>query len=117
MPLTLLAPLLGLLGLIGSAVLLRARRGGLAFIASGAAIAGIILTVGLAIFPFLLPSSSSPGSSLTVWDASSSHLTLWIMLLATVVLLPIVLAYTAWVYRVLKGKVTADEMSQNPNAY
>ncbi len=116
-PLTLLAPLLGLLGLIGSAVLLRARRGGLAFIASGAAIAGIILTVGLAIFPFLLPSSSAPGSSLTVWDASSSHLTLWIMLLATVVLLPIVLAYTAWVYRVLKGKVTADEMSQNPNAY
>lgn len=117
MPLTLLAPLVGLLGLLGSAVLLRARRGGLAFIASGAAIAGIILTVGLAIFPFLLPSSSAPGSSLTVWDASSSHLTLWIMLLATVVLLPIVLAYTAWVYRVLKGKVTADEMSQNPNAY
>jgi len=117
MPLTLVAPLLGLLGLIGSAVLLRARRGGLAFIASGAAIAGIILTVGLAIFPFLLPSSSAPGSSLTVWDASSSHLTLWIMLLATVLLLPIVLLYTAWVYRVLKGKVTADEMSQNPNAY
>ncbi|HVJ36416.1 MAG TPA: cytochrome d ubiquinol oxidase subunit II [Stenotrophomonas sp.] len=117
MPLTLLAPLLGLLGLLGSAVLLRARRGGLAFVASGAAIAGIILTVGLAIFPFLLPSSSAPGSSLTVWDASSSHLTLWIMLLATVVLLPIVLVYTAWVYRVLKGKVTADEMSQNPNAY
>jgi len=117
MPLTLLAPLVGVLGLLGSAVSLRARRGGLAFICSGAAIAGIILTVGFAIFPFLLPSSSAPGSSLTVWDASSSHLTLWIMLLATVILLPIVLVYTAWVYRVLKGKVTADEMGQNPNAY
>ncbi len=117
MPATILAPLLGLAGLLASAVLLRARRGGLAFIASGAAIAGIILTVGFAIFPFLLPSSSQPTSSLTVWDASSSHLTLWIMLLATAVFLPIILAYTTWVYRVLKGKTTSEEMGNNPNAY
>ena len=117
MPLIALAPLVGLVGLLGSAVLLRMRRGGVAFIASGAAIAGIILTVGLSIFPFLLPSSSTPGASLTLWDASSSHLTLWIMLLATVFLLPIVILYTIWVYRVLKGKVTADEVGQNPNAY
>ncbi|REN11749.1 cytochrome d ubiquinol oxidase subunit 2, partial [Mycobacterium tuberculosis] len=75
MPLTLLAPILGLVGALASAVLLRARRGGLAFVASGASITGIILTVGFAIFPFLLPSSSQPGSSLTVWDSSSSHLT------------------------------------------
>ncbi|MDQ1093611.1 cytochrome d ubiquinol oxidase subunit II [Xanthomonas sacchari] len=117
MPLTALAPAAGLLGLLLSAVLLRKRRGGLAFLASAAAIAGIILTVGFAIFPFLLPSSSQPGSSLTVWDASSSHLTLWIMLLATVVFLPIILAYTTWVYRVLKGKVTAASLDDNPNAY
>ncbi|MCW0400343.1 Cytochrome bd-I ubiquinol oxidase subunit 2 [Xanthomonas sacchari] len=117
MPLTALAPAAGLLGLLLSAVLLRKRRGGLAFIASGTAIAGIILTVGFAIFPFLLPSSSQPGSSLTVWDASSSHLTLWIMLLATVVFLPIILGYTTWVYRVLKGKVTAASLDDNPNAY
>lgn len=117
MPATLLAPAVGLLGLLANALLLRKRRGGLAFIASGAAIAGIIFTVGFAIFPFLLPSSSQPGSSLTLWDASSSHLTLWIMLLATVVFLPIILAYTTWVYRVLKGKVTTDEIGETPNAY
>ncbi|MEE7546962.1 cytochrome d ubiquinol oxidase subunit II [Xanthomonas sp. Kuri4-1] len=117
MPATLLAPIAGLAGMLLSAVLLRMRRGGLAFIASGASIAGIILTVGFAVFPFLLPSSSEPNSSLTLWDASSSHLTLWIMLLATVIFLPIVLTYTTWVYRVLKGKVTAGEMSENPNAY
>ena len=117
MPLTLLAPAAGLLGLLASAMLLRVRRGGLAFIASGTAIAGIILTVGFAIFPFLLPSSSQPVSSLTVWDASSSHLTLWIMLLATVVFLPIIIGYTTWVYRVLKGKTTLGEMGENPNAY
>ncbi|WP_369939094.1 cytochrome d ubiquinol oxidase subunit II [Xanthomonas medicagonis] len=117
MPLTALAPAVGLLGLLASALLLRQRRGGLAFIASGSAIAGIILTVGFAIFPFLLPSSSQPGSSLTVWDASSSRLTLWIMLLATAVFLPIIIGYTTWVYRVLKGKVTAASMDDNPNAY
>ncbi len=52
-----------------------------------------------------------------MWDASSSHLTLWIMLLATVVFLPIILGYTTWVYRVLKGKVTAASLDDNPNAY
>ncbi|QJD67902.1 cytochrome d ubiquinol oxidase subunit II [Xanthomonas campestris pv. badrii] len=117
MPATVLAPLLGLLGLAMSALLLRARRGGLAFIASGSAIVGIIFTVGFALFPFLLPSSTVPSASLTLWDASSSRLTLWIMLLATTVFMPIILAYTAWVYRVLRGKVTADELSANPNAY
>lgn len=117
MPATLLAPATGLLGALAAAVLLRRRRGGLAFIASGASIAGIILTVGFAAFPFLLPSSSQPGSSLVAWDASSSHLTLWIMLLATALLLPIVIAYTIWVYRVLKGKTTLQEMDENPNAY
>ena len=117
MPATLLAPATGLPDALAAAVLLRRRRGGLAFIASGASIAGIILTVGFAAFPFLLPSSSQPGSSLVAWDASSSHLTLWIMLLATVLLLPIVIAYTIWVYRVLKGKTTLQEMGENPNAY
>ncbi len=117
MPATLLAPAIGLLCALATALLLRMRRGGLAFIASGASIAGIILTVGFALFPFLLPSSSQPGSSLVVWDASSSHLTLWVMLLATALLLPVVIAYTLWVYRVLRGKTTLEEMGGNPNAY
>jgi cytochrome d ubiquinol oxidase subunit II len=112
-----LAPITGLLTALCSAVLLRQGRGGLAFIASGLSIAGIIFTVGFAVFPFLLPSISQPGSGLTLWDSSSSHLTLWIMLICTLIFLPIVLAYTTWVYRVLKGKVTVAEMGTNPNAY
>ena len=117
MPATLVAPLVGMVGLAMSAMLLRMRRGGVAFIASGSAIVGIVFTVGFALFPFLLPSSSTPSASLTLWDASSSRLTLWIMLLATAVFMPIVLAYTSWVYRVLKGKVTDDAVTANPNAY
>jgi cytochrome bd ubiquinol oxidase subunit II len=83
---------------------LRANRAGAAFIASALAVSGVILTAGL--FPFLLTSSAHAASSLTVWDASSSRLTLFIMLIAVLVFLPIVLAYTTWVFRVLRGKVT-----------
>ncbi|MBS7455695.1 cytochrome d ubiquinol oxidase subunit II [Coralloluteibacterium stylophorae] len=111
------APALGLLGLVGSALALAGRRGGLAFCASAAAIAGIILSVGFATFPFLLPSSLDATSSLTLWDASSSQMTLLVMLVATVVFLPLILAYTAWVYRVMRGKVTHGALGDNPNAY
>ena len=68
-------------------------------------------------FPFILPSSAMPEASLTVWNASSSHQTLSIMLVCTVIFLPIVLSYTAWVYKVLWGKVDAAEVNDNPNAY
>jgi cytochrome d ubiquinol oxidase subunit II len=63
--------------------------------------------MGASLFPFLLPSSSDPQSSLTVWDASSSCRTLGIMLIATIIFLPLILAYTAWVYRVMRGPVTS----------
>jgi cytochrome d ubiquinol oxidase subunit II len=66
----------------------------------------VILTAGFSLFPFLLPSSSDPAQGLTIWDASSSQRTLGIMLFATAVLLPIVLGYTTWALRVMRGKVT-----------
>ena len=46
--------------------------------------------------------------SLTIWDASSSQMTLEIMLFATAIFMPIILLYTAWVYRVLRGRVTQE---------
>ncbi|HWJ76206.1 MAG TPA: cytochrome d ubiquinol oxidase subunit II [Kaistia sp.] len=116
-PWMMVAPLLGFLG---SAIALFAyarRLAGLAFIGTATTIIGVISTAGLSLFPFLLPSSLDPNASLTVWDASSSHLTLWIMLLATLVFLPIVLVYTAFVYRVMRGRVTTEGLGRNPNAY
>jgi cytochrome d ubiquinol oxidase subunit II len=101
-----LAPLVVYAGTLGTWLLLRFDRAGLAFVTSSLVQAGVILTAGFGLFPFLMPSSSDPRSSLTVWDASSSRLTLFIMLVAVLVLLPIVLAYSAWVLRVLRGKVT-----------
>jgi cytochrome d ubiquinol oxidase subunit II len=92
--------------------LLRARPG-LAFISSALIPFGTIATAGAALFPFLMPSSSDPNQSLTVWDASSSQLTLAVMLGSVVIFLPIILAYTAWVYRVMRGPVRADDITRN----
>lgn len=117
MPWTKLFPVLGVVGALLSAAFLRSGRAGLAFMASALSITSIILTEGFATFPFLLPSSTVPSASLTIWDASSSHMTLFIMLLATAFFLPIVLLYTAWVFRVLRGKVSNDSVGQNHNAY
>ena len=64
-----------------------------------------------------MPSSTDPGSSLTVWDASSSHLTLGIMLVVVVIFLPIILIYTAWVYRVLRGKVNFKDLLKGSGGY
>jgi cytochrome d ubiquinol oxidase subunit II len=116
-PATIVAPVVGLLGALAAAILLRAHGDLAAFLASGLGIAGIVATPALAMFPFILPSSTQPEASLTVWDASSSPLTLSIMLVAVIVLLPIVLAYTAWVYRVLRGKLLAEHIEASRHAY
>ena len=105
-----IAPLLGFVGTLGSLAFLRSRREVPALLSSAAAVLGIVSTVGLSMFPFILPSSADPRSSLTVWDASSSHLTLFIMLVVTAIFIPLIVVYTAWVYRVLWGKVDAGEI-------
>jgi cytochrome bd ubiquinol oxidase subunit II len=107
------APVLTLIGGLATIVLLNARRNTLALVTSAVSIAGVIATAGLSVFPFLLPSTVDPKSSLTVWDASSSQLTLTLMLAATILFLPIVLAYTAWVYHVLRGRVTLAYVINN----
>lgn len=111
MPVLLLAPVFGILGPL--LVMLFARFEKTAFIFSGLSVSGIIGTVGVSMFPFILPSSTHPAHSLLVWDSSSSQYTLFIMLVATIIFLPIILAYTAWVYRVLRGKVTTETITNN----
>ena len=116
-PWMLAAPILGVLGSLIAYLGLQFRAGPLAILASSVAIFGIIASVGLSMFPFLLPSSENPNASLTVWDASSSQLTLFVMLVVTLIFMPIILLYTAWVYRVMRGRVTTTSLSRNPNAY
>jgi cytochrome d ubiquinol oxidase subunit II len=116
-PWMVLAPILGLIGPLIALAGIARRSHLLHFAGSSLATVGIISTVGLSMFPFILPSSIDPQSSLTAWNASSSHLTLWIMLLVTLLLLPIVLGYTAWVMKVMFGRVTLDQVRTNPDFY
>ncbi|HUN49102.1 MAG TPA: cytochrome d ubiquinol oxidase subunit II, partial [Stellaceae bacterium] len=112
-----LAPVLGFVAPL-LASLLAARRAGIwALIVSALGVAGIIATAGVSLFPFLLPSSIEPNASLTVWDASSSRLTLFIMLISVVLLLPIVLAYTAFALRVMRGKVRLEDVERHESQY
>ena len=99
-------PVLGVIMPLVTAILLKARKTLTAFIASSIAVLSVIMTAGVALFPFVMPSSSDPRSSLTVWDSVSSHLTLMIMLFVVVVLLPMIVGYTSWAYSVMRGKVT-----------
>lgn len=116
-------PLLWLvpLGSFAAALLVNAMlkigRSGIALFASGIVQAATILTVAIALFPFLMPSSTNPSDSLTIWDASSSAKTLYIMLIAVIVFLPIVLAYTTWVYRVLRGQITLEAIRRHVGFY
>ena len=105
-PLAWAFPALGVIMPLVTAILLKARKTLTAFIASSIAVLSVIMTAGVALFPFVMPSSSDPRSSLTVWDSVSSHLTLMIMLFVVVVLLPMIVGYTSWAYSVMRGKVT-----------
>lgn len=115
-PWMIVAPALGVLGPMLAVAFTASRRPGLAFIASGFGIFGIIATTGVSMFPFLMPSSIAPVASLTVWDASSSQLTLYVMLISTLIFLPIVLAYTSFAFRVMRGVVTARQIEDNSSA-
>lgn len=117
-PWTLAAPAAGFAGALLTVWGLARRREGWTMVCSSLSIAGIVLSVGASMFPFILPSSIQPAASLTVWDASSSHLTLFIMLVGTCIFLPIILGYTSWVYKVLWGKVSPTDISDgNSHAY
>jgi cytochrome d ubiquinol oxidase subunit II len=89
-------------------LLARPEREGRAFLASVVSIAALIAIVGLAIYPDLVP-STGPGESLGVANASSSDLTLTVMTVVAVVGMPVVIGYTAWVYRSFGGKVRLED--------
>ncbi|SDH86882.1 cytochrome d ubiquinol oxidase subunit II [Roseospirillum parvum] len=111
-PFAILAPVAGFAGLLGMIGLAWMGRGGLAFVSSAVGMTGIIMTAGASMFPFIMPSSIRPDSSLTAWDAPSSHLTLTVMFWAVAIFLPLVLTYTVWCYRRMWGRVTVAEIEQ-----
>ncbi|WP_254422698.1 cytochrome d ubiquinol oxidase subunit II, partial [Comamonas kerstersii] len=109
-PLLWIVPAIGVCMPLLAALGMKLRREWLGLMSSGLAIAGIVLSVGVSMFPFILPSTVNPQFSLMVWDASSSHLTLFIMLVCAVIFMPIILAYTSWVFHIMRGKVQEKEI-------
>jgi cytochrome bd ubiquinol oxidase subunit II len=106
-------PIAAFAALAASILFSRLHKAGAAFWSSSLACAGIIGTAGVSMFPFIMPSSSDPRSSLTVYDAVSSHLTLGLMLGATVIFMPLIIFYTSWAYKVMWGKVTTEYIAAN----
>lgn len=112
-PVLMIVPILGFVGALFNIFLISIKFYRTAWIASGLSIAGIIATVGVSMFPFILPSSINPSMSLLVWDASSSQLTLFVMLIAAIIFIPLIIIYTSWVYYIMRGKVTEKYVKDN----
>ncbi|MGZ8983839.1 MAG: cytochrome d ubiquinol oxidase subunit II [Methylotenera sp.] len=112
-PWMMFAPFAGFAGIALALLSARFKNERTAFMFSGIAIAGIILTAGFSMFPFIMPSSTDPVSSLTIWDATSSKKTLGIMFVVTIIFLPLIMIYTSWVYRVMRGKVTVQSIKDD----
>ena len=114
-PIMRIAPIVGIIGgvlaLLGATI----NRSALAFLVSSLAISGTICTAGFALFPFLMPSSIDFASSLTMWDAVSSHKTLGIMFIAAAIFVPIILVYTLWSYIKMWGTVKVADIDGDPH--
>ncbi|WP_213992081.1 cytochrome d ubiquinol oxidase subunit II [Sodalis sp. dw_96] len=112
-PLLWIVPALGVLLPLLTLIFTRTGRGAWAFVFSSLTIACIILTAGITMFPFIMPSITMPNASLTVWDATSSLLTLKVMTGVAVIFVPIVLLYTIWCYYKMYGRITKEHVEQN----
>lgn len=94
----------------------RLERGAWAFVFSSLTLACVILTAGIAMFPFIMPSSTMLNASLTMWDATSSQLTLTVMTYVAAVFVPIILLYTTWCYWKMFGRITKEHIESNTHS-
>lgn len=115
-PITILAPISGLLGGVLVIIASSKNKAGLSFLGSSLAVTGTILTAGFALFPFLMPSSINPNHSLTMWDAVSSKNTLTVMTIVALIFVPIVLSYTIWCYYKMWGVITNKHIQENSHS-
>jgi len=109
-PLFYLLLVLALASMVAIPVWSRDGRHAWAFLASSTAIAAQTGLAGLSLFPRLVPSSIDlEGASMTIHNASSSARTLTVMLVIAGVGMPIVIGYTAFIYRVFKGRISPGQ--------
>ncbi|MCW2475982.1 MULTISPECIES: cytochrome d ubiquinol oxidase subunit II [unclassified Symbiopectobacterium] len=97
-------------------LLSRANRCGWGFLTSSLTIVSVILTAGITLFPFVMPSSLAPNVSLTIWDATSSQLTLQVMTILACIFVPAILLYTSWCYYKMFGRIDARYIEENKHS-
>ena len=110
--LPILAIVSGLLNIVFS----KANRSGFAFLFSSLTLAGIIFTCGVSMFPFIMPSITNPNTSLLMWDSTSSHLTLMIMFVLSLIFVVLLLAYTIWAYAKMFGRLDSNFIEENKSS-
>lgn len=115
-PLMWIAPALGVVMPLLAVLASRVEKCGFAFLASSLGNAGVILTAGFAMFPFVMPSSLVASNSLTMWDSTSSELTLGLMTAVAFVMVPIILGYTSWTYYKMFGRLDSKFIEENKNS-
>ncbi|WP_375753524.1 cytochrome d ubiquinol oxidase subunit II [Vibrio sp. HN007] len=115
-PLMWIAPILGVAMPLLTVVATKFEKNGFAFLFSSLAAAGIILTAGFTMFPFVMPSDLNPSHSLTMWDSTSSELTLQIMTAVAAIFVPIILCYTSWSYYKMFGRLDESFIEENKNS-
>jgi cytochrome d ubiquinol oxidase subunit II len=93
-------------------ILSRSRFPYLAFILHSLQMGGVIALMGWLNYPLLVPSLTNPSHSLTIWDSSSSAHSLRLVLIAVIIFMPIIIAYTIWVHRVLFGRVREKDVQK-----
>ncbi len=116
MPALWAVPALGVVLPLLTVVSTKADKGAWAFLFSSLTLACIILTAGIAMFPFIMPSSTMLNASLTMWDATSSQRTLNLMTYVAIVFVPIILAYTSWCYWKMFGRITREDIEKNTHS-
>lgn len=107
-PLLSAVPLLNLLAIVSIVRETKRKREGRAFISSSVVILCLMALFGLGIFPHIVLSNPNPEYSLTIYNAASSAKTLTYMLRIALIGMPFVLAYTAVIYWIFRGKVKLD---------
>lgn len=115
-PITMLAPVVGLVFPLIAFVASCFKCGGWAFTAGSIAQFGVLFTCAVSMFPFLMPSSLNPSHSLTVWDATSSELTLTVMTVAAMIFLPLILLYTSFAYFKMFGRIGKEYLAKYKNS-
>ena len=112
-PWTMTFPILAFAMALSALVFSKLNKPALGLISTGLMLIGVIMTAGVSLFPFIMPSSNNPNISLTIWDAVSSHKTLNIMFVAVCIFVPLILSYTTWCYVKMWRRVTVEEIENN----